>query len=358
MTSPQMRATVMALVDEAVANGARRAVACAQLGLDVSTLRRWRPAGTHVVLVDQRPLAERPTPAHKLTSAEQQAIVAVCQQQEYSSLPPSQIVPKLADKGQYIASESSFYRILKEKGLLQHRGRAKKAVKPASPPNHIAIKPNDVWTYDVTYLPSHVRGQFFYLYMLQDLCSRYGVNWEVQDTEHADHNARLIQQAVLKANCQAKPPILHSDNGSSMKALTMRKKLTELGITPTFSRPGVSNDNAYIESMFRTVKYCPQWPSAGFATLDEARKWVQKFMFWYNEKHQHSGIKYVTPAERYAGKDVEILAKREAIYEAARQRNPRRWSGKTRDWKPVEMVELNPVKEVTPEMTGKFKNAA
>ena len=293
MTSPQMRITIVALVDEAVAAGARRAAACALIGLDASTLRRWRPAGTDVVALDQRPLAERPTPAHKLTAAEQKAVVDACQRSEFSSLPPSQIVPKLADRGEYIASESTFYRILRDKGLLQHRGRAKKAAKPSTPQYHKALKPNDVWTYDVTFLPSRVRGQFFYLYMVQDLSSRYGVHWEVHDEEHADHNARLIQQAVLKAGCQNKPPVLHSDNGSGMKAQTMRKKLTELGITPSFSRPSVSNDNAFIESMFRTVKYCPQWPSAGFATLEDARAWVHKFMRWYNEEHQHSGINYV-----------------------------------------------------------------
>lgn len=358
MTSPQMRVTIITLVDEATASGARRSAACALIGLDVSTLRRWRPTGTNAVVNDQRPLAKRPTPAHKLTRAERQTIVDVCKRPEFSSLPPTQIVPKLADKGEYIASESSFYRVLRDEGLLQHRGRTKKAVKRTAPPYHKAIKPNDVWTYDITFLPSRVRGQFFYLYMVQDLCSRYGVNWEVHDTEHADHNARLIQQAILKAGCYAKPPALHSDNGSGMKALTMRKKLIELGITPTFSRPSVSNDNAFIESMFRTVKYCPQWPSGGFATLDDARTWVQKFMLWYNEKHQHSGIKFVTPAERYAGRDIEILARRKELYQAARQSNPGRWSGNIRDWTPIEMVELNPVKNAMAVMTKMGRKAA
>ena len=224
-------------------------------------------------------------------------------------------------------------------------GVRRKAARPSAPQTHKAIEPNDVWTYDITFLPNRVRGQFFYLYMVQDLASRYGVHWEVHDTEHTDHNARLIQQAMLKTGCYDKPPVLHSDNGSGMKAQTMRQKLTELGITASFSRPSVSNDNAFIESMFRTVKYCPQWPSAGFASLDDARASVHKFMRWYNEAHQHSGIKYVTPAERYAGKDIEILARREAVYQAAKQRNPRRWSGKTRDWSPIEVVELNPPKE-------------
>jgi putative transposase len=280
-----MRMTVLTIVDEAMANGARRASACALIGLDASTLRRWRPANSTDVAVDQRPLAERPAPQHKLTAAERDEVVRICKLQKYSSLPPSQIVPKLADERQYVASESTFYRILRDEGLLQHRGRAQKAEKPSDPPRHCASRPNEVWTYDVTFLPSRVRGQFFYLYMIQDLCSRYGVHWEVHDEEHADHNARLIEQAVFKAGCSARPPILHSDNGSTMKSYTMRRKLTELGVTPSFSRPSVSNDNAFIESMFRTVKYCPQWPSGGFVTLEDARVWVHKFMHWYVTVH-------------------------------------------------------------------------
>lgn len=358
MTSPQMRSTLLALVDEAVSHGARRAVACTLIGFDVSTLRRWQPGKCKKVLFDQRPLTEQPAPQHKLSVAERDEVLEVCLRQEYSSLPPSQIVPKLADRGHYIASESTFYRILRDEGLLQHRGRAHKAVKPSEPPRHSASKVNEVWTYDVTFLPSRVRGQFFYLYMIQDLCSRYGVHWEVHDREHADHNADLIQQAVLKAKCSDDPPILHSDNGSTMKSYTMRRKLTELGITPSFSRPSVSNDNAYIESMFRTVKYCPQWPSAGFATLEDARRWVHSFMHWYNDKHQHSGIKYVTPAQRYMGKDKAILAQREVVYEAAKARNPRRWSGKTRDWTPTENVELNADKSKVSAAEEKTKIAA
>ena len=133
MTSLQLRNIVVTLVDEAAASGARRSAACTLIGLDASTLRHWRPANTDTVSADQRPLAEHPTPKHKLTAAERQAVVDVCQRPEFGSLPPSQIVPKLADKGEYIASESSFYRILHDEGLLQHRGRAKKAAKPSSP---------------------------------------------------------------------------------------------------------------------------------------------------------------------------------------------------------------------------------
>lgn len=344
MTTTQMRTTVVELMDEAVKQGARREKACQVMGLDSSTLRRWRPAQATAVQADQRPLVERPAPRHKLSEAECELIVATCHQLAYASLAPSQIVPKLADQGQYIASESSFYRILRARGLLQHRGRARRATRGSEPVRHTASRSNEIWTYDITYLPGKVRGQFYYLYMIQDLYSRYGVHWEVHDCESGEHNASLIQQAILKAGCGLQRPILHSDNGSPMKALTMRTKLVELGITPSHSRPSVSNDNAFIESMFRTVKYCPQWPSAGFKSLDEARTWTHRFMQWYNHEHQHSGIKYVTPAERYAGDDAEILARRTAVYAAAKARNPSRWSGDIRDWTPVEKVELNPEK--------------
>jgi putative transposase len=120
-----------------------------------------------------------------------------------------------------------------------------------------------------------------------------------------------------------------------MKSQTMRVKLEELGISPSYSRPRVSNDNAFSESLFRTLKYCPAWPSQGFATLEDARAWVLKFVDWYNNRHCHSALKFVTPAQRHRGDDQEILEQRDRIYEQAKARNPQRWSGRTRNWEAV-----------------------
>ncbi|MPV86386.1 transposase [Cardiobacteriales bacterium ML27] len=158
--------------------------------------------------------------------------------------------------------------------------------------------------------------------------------------------ATLISQAVSKCCLSGETPVLHSDNGSPMKSFTMRAKLESLGIKPSYSRPRVSNDNPYIESMLRTLKYCPQWPSQGFESLDAARQWVSSFIHWYNEEHCHSALRFVTPGQRYRGEEKEILRQRKVVYQDAKKRNPNRWSGKIRNWQPIEKVALNPDKRV------------
>lgn len=327
-------------IEEAVSSGARKSRACEVVGISIRTLQRWTEGGT--VGADRRPAAVRPTPANRLSEAERQRIVEVSNEPAYASLPPSQIVPKLADQGVYIASESSFYRVLKAEGQLQHRGRARKPSPSRAPTTHVAHEPNAVWSWDVTWLPSRVGGRFWYLYLIEDIFSRKIVTWEVHASENGALAGELVQRAVVAERCFLRPLVLHADNGSPMKSQTLRAKLEELGITPSYSRPRVSNDNAYSESLFRTLKYCPSWPSQGFATLEAARQWVRRFVDWYNHRHCHSGLKFVTPAQRHRGDDRAILARRHAVYQAAKARRPERWSGKTRDWAPIGAVTLNP----------------
>ena len=136
--------------------------------------------------------------------------------------------------------------------------------------------------------------------------------------------------------------ILHSDNGGPMKGATMLATMQRLGIVPSFSRPRVSDDNAYAEALFRTLKYCPEYPGRGFATVDAARAWVVRFVAWYNERHHHSAIGFVTPSQRHAGEDLAILARRRELYEAARRRHPNRWSRAARAWTRPEVVTLIP----------------
>lgn len=331
-------------IKEAVAAGARQTRACDEAGISVRTLQRWSEGGGDVK-ADGRPDALRPTPVNKLSQAEREQIVEVCNQPAYASLPPSQIVPRLADEGEYIASESSFYRVLKANDQLHERGRSqqRRPVRPAT--THIAEEPNEVWSWDITYLAACVRGLFYYLYLVEDIFSRKIVSWEVYEQESGEQAATVIERGVFREKCLHKPLILHSDNGSPMKSYTLMAKLEDLGISPSYSRPRVSNDNAFPEALFRTLKYCPQWPSQGFKSLDEARQWVQRFVQWYNQEHRHSKIRFVTPAQRHAGEDIAILAQRKRVYEQARQKNPSRWSGNTRNWEPVAEVTLNPVKK-------------
>ena len=198
-----------------------------------------------------------------------------------------------------------------------------------------------------TFLPTQVIGQWFYLYLILDLYSRKIVGWEVHETDSADHAAHLVRRTALAEGIHAAgdKPVLHGDNGATLKATTVLAMLHWLGIKPSYSRPRVSDDNAYAESLFRTAKYRPEFPAKGFASLDEARDWGARFVHWYNIEHRHSGIGYVTPAQRHAGEDHDVLAARHEVYTRARAANPRRWSGATRDWTPRGAVTLNPERD-------------
>lgn len=328
------------LVNEAVSSGARKKKACELLGVSIRTLQRWVKGDA--VQSDKRPSASRPEPKNKLTELETARIVAVCNQADYADLPPSQIVPVLADNGEYIASESSFYRVLKRKNMLNHRGRSKPKKPYAKPTSFTAYNPNEVWTWDITYLATRVVGKYYYLYMFIDIYSRKIVGWEVYESETAEYASELVERIVLSEQCVNKNLVLHSDNGGPMKSYTLKAKLENLGIASSKSRPRVSNDNPYSESLFRTLKYCPSWPSHGFESLDDARVWVLKFVGWYNNKHRHSSIRFVTPNQRHNGQDKEILEKRQALYRCKQEKAPGRWSGKTRNWDVQGPVELNP----------------
>ncbi|NYT66801.1 IS3 family transposase, partial [Alcaligenaceae bacterium] len=301
---------------------------------------------TDLVDARQRPTA-RDYP-HQLTEQEKAHILAVCNTPEHQSLPPSQIVPKLADQGIYVASESSFYRVLKVHGQLNRRGNSA-APKPAKhPTTWVASGPNQVWSWDITFLPSAVRGHFHRLYMITDVYSRLIVGWEIHSDESAAHAAQLIGKACLRHGVRQDQLVLHSDNGSPMKGATMLATLQKLGIVPSFSRPSVSNDNAYSEALFKTLKYAPGYPAKPFTDITQARLWVQGFAHWYNHTHRHSGIKFVTPWQRHVGQDVEILKQRHAVYEAAKRTQPQRWKGrKTRNWNPINEVKLNPCNDQT-----------
>ncbi len=295
------------------------------------------------MLRDKRADAVRPTPAHKLTAQEKADIIEVCNRPENADKPPSQIVPAMLDQGEYIASESSFYRVLAEHGQNNHRGRSRGRQATVLPETYTASGPNQTWSWDVTYLPTRVIGQFYYLYMFVDIYSRKIIGYEVHDRECGELSSSLVERCMILEGFPYNV-VLHSDNGSPMKSLTMRAKLVELGITPSYSRPRVSNDNPYSESLFRTLKYCPAWPNKGFQRLEEAREWVQRFVYWYNHEHKHSKVNFVTPVQRHTGEHVAILAKRKQVLEKAKRKTPRRWSGSVRSCTPVGPVTLNPAK--------------
>lgn len=332
------RKNILLLVTEAVVSGCRKEQACLALGIEVRTLQRWKKTAS-----DGRagPIA---APANKLTSQERALVIQTSIKAEFVNLSPHQIVPRLADLGIYIGSESTFYRILKAENLNAHRGLTK--LRSVERPKALqAIASNQIYTWDITYLQSAVRGQFYYLYLFLDLFSRKIVGWDIHQAQESALSAILLEEICEKENIQKNQVTVHSDNGSPMKGATMLATMQRLGVVPSLSRPSVSNDNPYSEALFKTIKYCSIFPTNPFENLEEAKSWMSKFDNWYNTEHLHSAIKFVTPESKHLGLDIEILKNRMEIYEKAKQKNPNRWAGKTRNWDAVKIVNLNPLKE-------------
>lgn len=306
------------------------------------TCQRWTETGK--VRGDGRADAIRPVPRNKLTDTERERIVTTMQLPAYKDLPPSQVVPALADKGEYLASESSFYRVMHDVKQQNHRGRSK-APESRAPATHVATGPNQLWCWDITWLPGSVKGFYYYLYLILDVFSRKIVGWEIHESESSEQAAALVARTHLREKVGTKPLVLHSDNGSPMKGASLMETLYRLNVVSSYSRPRVSNDNAYAESIFKTCKYRPDYPSKGFSDITAAREWVLKFVHWYNYQHKHSGLKFVSPIERHQGMDEKIFEQRDAVYAAAKARNPHRWSGNTRNWDLPDYACLNPEKE-------------
>jgi transposase InsO family protein len=347
-------------IEQARRAGARLRTACRIAGVDPRTLQRWQN-GDGLESGDGRPRAVRPASAHALSEAERQRIVQIANEPRFAELPPARIVPMLADEGTYIASESSFSRVLRSQGQVRHRGRSKIPQRRRPPSTHVATAPRQLWCWDLTFLASQVVGQWFYLYVILDVYSRKIVGFEVHERDSSDHAVELLRRTALAEGIHAlaEKPVLHGDNGSTVKATTVLAMLHWLGIKPSYSRPRVSDDNAFIEAFFRTTKYRPQFPSKGFTDLDAARRWVREFVSWYNHDHRHSAIRYVSPAERHAGEDRAILSHRHQLYTRARAANPRRWARHTRNWQPVAVVTLNPERDsaVTAALTVEKESA-
>jgi len=330
------RDEALTLVAEAVQKGARAAVACRELGLDRRTVERWRRCNAG----DQRH-GPKTKPNHALSAQNHGKILAIANSKEFRDVSPKVIVPRLADRNEYVASESTFYRVLRAHHALAPRGGAKPRTSKR-PVEVVASKACEVWSWDITYLPSPVRGQFFYLYLFGDVWSRRTMRAEVHESENAELAAEAFANACREHNIEPAALTLHSDNGGPMKGATLLATLRELGVIASFSRPSVSDDNPFSEALFRTLKYVPTYPRKPFASRDAAWAWVERFVGWYNFEHLHSAIGFVTPDQRHHGEDLRVLAARREVYAAARARHPKRWSGLPRAWDAPALVALNP----------------
>ena len=354
MISLPERQQIVQWVKQANSAGARAHKACELLGIAPRTLQRWQRCGE---LLDDARRTRCHVPANKLSDQEREQIITVANQAEFADLPPGQIVPQLADRGEYIASESTFYRVLRAAGQLKHR-QASRAATGHKPKPLEANAPNQIYSWDITYLKTTVRGIFLYLYLFMDIYSRKIVGWQVYEDESSEWAADILRDITQREHIAPEQITLHSDNGGPMKGASMLATLQALGIMPSFSRPAVSNDNPYSESLFKTLKYRPEYPAQPFADVTAARQWVSGFVDWYNFKHRHSAIQFITPAQRHAGLDTAILEKRQALYQAAKARHPERWSQQTRNWQPVQVVYLNPNKTDRNETHNTLEKAA
>jgi transposase InsO family protein len=339
MNTLSQRHAITDLIDKAVLGGARLAPACALLGFSERTLQRWQLEAEDSP--DGRTL-RHDAPAHKLSALERAAVLTVANSPEFGHLPPSQIVPRLADQSRYIASESTFYRVLRDANQLAHRRPERRAQKRSKPRALSATAPSQIFTWDISYLPTTVHGQFVYLYIFLDVFSRKIVAWQIYAEENGANASELMRDLCRRERIVPGQLVLHSDNGSSMKGSTMLATLKALGVMASLSRPAVSNDNPYSESLFKTLKYRPDYPLDPFVDIAAARAWATTLVHWYNHEHRHSAIRYVTPSQRHAGLDEAILGQRSAVYAIARAKNPLRWKRSTRNWTRIDIVHLNP----------------
>ena len=299
--------------------------------MEYRTVRNWEKKGT----LDKRKGATRRV-ANKLTQEEADILIKTACKKCFYDLTPYEIVPILAEEGIYIASVSTFYRVLNAAGLIKHRGKNKKST-IHTPIELKATGSNQLLSWDITYLKTIIRGYFYYLYMIIDVWSRLIVGWEIHTEERGELAKELFKKICRER--ELKDAILHSDNGGPMRSATIASALEILGVIQSFSRPRVSNDNAYSESLFKTLKYTAGYPKA-FSSIEKAKEWMEKFEVWYNTEHRHSGIGYVTPMQRHTGEDIEIFEKRNKVYEVARVKNPERWSKKIKEWSKTSVVYL------------------
>lgn len=333
----------LATIDEAQAGGARLREACEVAGISARTVERWRENPN----ADDGRHGPKRRPGNALSALEQARVVAVMTSPEYGQVPVKQLVPRLADDGIYLASESTMYRLRRRFGACQPTRTPIRSHVTRATTAHCATAPNKVWSWDITYLPTPVRGRFLRLYLVLDVWSRRIVGWKIHDRESDELAAEMIRDICDEANIDPNGLVLHSDNGKPMRGSTMIATLQWLGIVPSFSRPHVSDDNPYSEALFRTLKHGPAYPRQPFADIEAARQWVARFVAWYNGEHRHSAIRFVTPDDRHFGREERILARRHALYERARRAKPERWSRSSRNWTPVDSVALNPERKVT-----------
>jgi transposase InsO family protein len=302
---------ILELIAEAQAAGVGLAAACRVLEISTRTIERWRLRPE----VGDRRCGPHRRPTNALSPTEEAQVMTVLTSSRYAGLSPKQLVPQLADEGLYLASESTMYRLQRRHGLRRTKRLMARTHVTRATTMHHATRSNQVWSWDITWLPTTVRGSYLYLYLIMDVWSRRIVGWRIAERESPDIAATLFNQTCSEGKVDSRGLVLHSDNGAAMRGSTMLSTLRWLGVIPSFSRPHVSDDNPYSEALFRTLKHTPAYPRLPFADLASANRWVARFVDWYNGIHRHSAIRYVTPDQRHYGREGAILGCRHELYE-------------------------------------------
>lgn len=279
-----------------------------------SAARRARPR-----LVDPAP---RPvTPANKLTPAERARVLEVLNSTEFVDQPPLQVYATLLERGQYLCSISTMYRVLAEHHQVKERRRLARH-KPRAVPELVATGPGQVYSWDITKLPGPGRGVYYDAYVMIDVYSRYIVGAHV----HAHESGPLAEEMMKEVfGIHGIPTVVHADRGTSMTSKSVATLLADLGVTRSHSRPKVSNDNPYSESLFKTMKYLPTFPER-FSSLAGARAFMDRFLEAYNHQHHHTGIGLHTPADVHYGHAPQVRLQRAAALAAARLTHPERFA--------------------------------
>ncbi len=295
--------------------------ACVAVGRSRAThYRRARPGR----VTARKP---RPAPVNKLSAGEVEAILDLLRSPRFVDCSPDQVYFTLLDEGTYLASVSSFYRILRANDEVRERRR--QATHPAKvKPELTADRPLVVWSWDITKLKGPRRGEYYDLYVVLDIFSRYVVAWCVAPSESGALAKELIADAVWRHRVPPDQLTIHADRGSSMTSNPVVELLTFLGIKRSHSRPHVSNDNPYSEAQFKTLKYCPSFPDR-FGSIADARAFCESFFSYYNHDHRHSGIAYHTPASVHFGTAEEVRTQRAETLKAAYAANPARFRHRT-----------------------------
>lgn len=321
---------------EQLAQSVGTAEACRALAVPRASLYRHRTP---------KPVpAPRPRPPLKLSEQERAQVLELLHSERFVDASPHTVVATLLDEGRYLCSVRTMYRLLAEHGEVRER-RDQRRHGQYEKPELLAEGPNQLWSWDITKLKGPAKWQYFHLYVIIDVYSRFVVGWMVAERESAALAEKLIKQTCLKQNIKREQLTLHADRGSSMRSKAVALLLADLGVSKTHSRPQVSNDNPFSEAQFKTLKYRPGFPKR-FGSLEDARAFCRGFFRWYNEEHRHSGIAYLRPADVHWGRASEVLATRSEALEQAYQQHPERFKGVKPAPKPVpEKVWINPTAE-------------